>query len=82
MYKRQDIYNTIVSLFADHLYTDKEEKTRDDTLVRFNIFLSNMEKEFVRCEIDSTKLFENGPQTPSCYSNRWYPIKMPDEGED
>ena len=71
---QMDLFNTLVSIFSDHLYTAKDE----DTVSKFKTFLTTINSILIPCETEKSFLYENGPQTSTCYSNRWYPIKFPD----
>jgi hypothetical protein len=72
---QMDLFNTLVSIFSDHLYTTKDE----NTVSKFNTFLNTINSVLIPCETEKSFLYENGPQTSTCYSNRWYPIKFPEE---
>lgn len=69
---QMDLYNTLVSIFSDHLYTDKDSTT----LSQFKEFLEAIEQILIPCETNQSFLYQNGPQTSTCYSNRWYPIEF------
>ena len=67
---QMDIINTFISIFADHAFSDK------DSLEFFTIFLDDANQFLTSCNTIQEKLYQNGPQTESCHSNRWYPISI------
>jgi len=67
---QMDILNTFVSIFADHVFSNEE------SLENFQTFLNNLNPLLTKCNVIKDKLYGNGPQTESCYSNRWYPISI------